>query len=450
MGIEKILVVDDEPLIRDLLRDILREEGYEVSVAKEGLSALKKVKREETDLVITDVKMPGLDGIKLLKEIKKVSPSTPVIVITAYGTIENAVEAMKKGAYDYITKPITPDQIKLVLQKISRHKNLLRENRYLRAEVNQKYNFEELVGESPGMREVYSMIDKVAKTKATVLIQGESGTGKELVARAIHFRSPRRERPFIKLNCAALPEDLLESELFGHEKGAFTGAVSRREGRFELADKGTLLLDEISETSSSFQTKLLRVLQEGEFERVGGTRTLKVDVRIIATTNRNLKKLVEEGKFRDDLYYRLNVLPIYLPPLRERREDIPLLTLHFLKKYSRRNGLKLKSISKECLQMLKEYYWPGNVRELENVIERMVVMNEKEALLPQDFAFLNLSSQNLNLSFSENLTLEEMEKKLIIETLRRTGGNRTKTAKILNISVRTIRNKLKKYNLKDR
>jgi len=450
MGIEKILVVDDEPLIRDLLRDILREEGYEVSVAKEGLSALKKVKREETDLVITDVKMPGLDGIKLLKEIKKVSPSTPVIVITAYGTIENAVEAMKKGAYDYITKPITPDQIKLVLQKISRHKNLLRENRYLRAEVNQKYNFEELVGESPGMREVYSMIDKVAKTKATVLIQGESGTGKELVARAIHFRSPRRERPFIKLNCAALPEDLLESELFGHEKGAFTGAVSRREGRFELADKGTLLLDEISETSSSFQTKLLRVLQEGEFERVGGTRTLKVDVRIIATTNRDLKKLVEEGKFRDDLYYRLNVLPIYLPPLRERREDIPLLTLHFLKKYSRRNGLKLKSISKECLQMLKEYYWPGNVRELENVIERMVVMNEKEALLPQDFAFLNLSSQNLNLSFSENLTLEEMEKKLIIETLRRTGGNRTKTAKILNISVRTIRNKLKKYNLKDR
>jgi len=450
MGIEKILVVDDEPLIRDLLRDILREEGYEVSVAKEGLSALKKVKREETDLVITDVKMPGLDGIKLLKEIKKVSPSTPVIVITAYGTIENAVEAMKKGAYDYITKPITPDQIKLVLQKISEHKNLLRENRYLRAEVNQKYNFEELVGESPGMREVYSMIDKVAKTKATVLIQGESGTGKELVARAIHFRSPRRERPFIKLNCAALPEDLLESELFGHEKGAFTGAVSRREGRFELADKGTLLLDEISETSSSFQTKLLRVLQEGEFERVGGTRTLKVDVRIIATTNRNLKKLVEEGKFRDDLYYRLNVLPIYLPPLRERREDIPLLTLHFLKKYSRRNGLRLKSISKECLQMLKEYYWPGNVRELENVIERMVVMNEKETLLPQDFAFLNLSSQNLNLSFSENLTLEEMEKKLIIETLRRTGGNRTKTAKILNISVRTIRNKLKKYNLKDR
>lgn len=450
MGIEKILVVDDEPLIRDLLRDILREEGYEVSVAKEGLSALKKVKREETDLVITDVKMPGLDGIKLLKEIKKVSPSTPVIVITAYGTIENAVEAMKKGAYDYITKPITPDQIKLVLQKISRHKNLLRENRYLRAEVNQKYNFEELVGESPGMREVYSMIDKVAKTKATVLIQGESGTGKELVARAIHFRSPRREGPFIKLNCAALSEDLLESELFGHEKGAFTGAVSRREGRFELADKGTLLLDEISETSFSFQTKLLRVLQEGEFERVGGTRTLKVDVRIIATTNRNLKKLVEEGKFRDDLYYRLNVLPVYLPPLRERREDIPLLTLHFLKKYSRRNGLRLKSISKECLQMLKEYYWPGNVRELENVIERMVVMNEKEALLPQDFAFLNLSSQNLNLSFPENLTLEEMEKKLIIETLRRTGGNRTKTAKILNISVRTIRNKLKKYNLKDR
>jgi len=416
MGIEKILVVDDEPLIRDLLRDILKEEGYEVSIAKEGLSALKKIKKEEVDLVITDVKMPGLDGIKLLKEIKKVSPSTLVIVITAYGTIENAVEAMKEGAYDYITKPITPEQLKLVLQKISQHKNLLRENRYLRAEVNQRYNFEELVGESPGMKEVYSMIDKVAKTKATVLIQGESGTGKELVARAIHYRGPRRDKPFIKLNCAALPEDLLESELFGHEKGAFTGAFSRREGRFELADRGTLLLDEISETSPSFQVKLLRVLQEGEFERVGGTKTLKVDVRIITTTNRDLEKLVKEGKFRDDLYYRLNVLPVHLPPLRERKEDIPLLALHFLEKYSRHNGLKLKSISRECLQMLKEYHWPGNVRELENVIERMVVMNEKEIILPQDFAFLNFSSQNLSLSFPENLTLEEMEKRLIMET----------------------------------
>jgi len=446
MAIEKILVVDDEPLVRNFLKEVLEAEDYEVLTTEDGLSALKEVERGGIDLVITDVRMPKLNGIELLKEVKKRSPSTLVVVITAYGTIENAVEAMKNGACDYITKPLSPEQIKLAIQKASQHKNLLNENRYLRSEVSQRYNFEQLIGRSPQMRRVYEMIDRVAPTNATVLIQGESGTGKELVARAIHYRSPRKDKPFVKVNCAALPEDLLESELFGHERGAFTGAVSKREGRFELADRGTLLLDEISETSPAFQAKLLRVLQEQEFERVGGSKTIKVDVRVIATTNKDLKQAIREGKFREDLYYRLNVLPIYLPPLRERKEDIPLLVQHFLEKYSRQNGLRIKSLSKKCLDMMMQYEWPGNVRELENVIERAVVMSEGETIFPENIS-LSSPVQKMGLSFPEEITLEEMEKRLILHTLQRTGGNRTEAAKILGISVRTVRNKLKKYGM---
>ncbi|MCD6082576.1 sigma-54-dependent Fis family transcriptional regulator [Candidatus Aerophobetes bacterium] len=446
MAIEKILVVDDEPLVRNFLREVLEAEDYEVLTTEDGLSALKEVERGGIDLVITDVRMPKMNGIELLKEVKKRSPSTLVVVITAYGTIENAVEAMKNGACDYITKPLSPEQIKLAIQKASQHKNLLNENRYLRSEVSQRYNFEQLIGRSPQMRRVYEMIDRVAPTNATVLIQGESGTGKELVARAIHYRSPRKDKPFVKVNCAALPEDLLESELFGHERGAFTGAVSKREGRFELADRGTLLLDEISETSPAFQAKLLRVLQEQEFERVGGSKTIKVDVRVIATTNKDLKQAIREGKFREDLYYRLNVLPIYLPPLRERKEDIPLLVQHFLEKYSRQNGLRIKSLSKKCLDMMMQYEWPGNVRELENVIERAVVMSEGETIFPENIS-LSSPVQKMGLSFPEEITLEEMEKRLILHTLQRTGGNRTEAAKILGISVRTVRNKLKKYGM---
>ena len=446
MAIEKILVVDDEPLVRNFLKEVLEAEDYEVLTTEDGLSALKEVERGGIDLVITDVRMPKLNGIELLKEVKKRSPSTLVVVITAYGTIENAVEAMKNGACDYITKPLSPEQIKLTIQKASQHKNLLNENRYLRSEVSQRYNFEQLIGRSPQMRRVYEMIDRVAPTNATVLIQGESGTGKELVARAIHYRSPRKDKPFVKVNCAALPEDLLESELFGHERGAFTGAVSKREGRFELADRGTLLLDEISETSPAFQAKLLRVLQEQEFERVGGSKTIKVDVRVIATTNKDLKQAIREGKFREDLYYRLNVLPIYLPPLRERKEDIPLLVQHFLEKYSRQNGLRIKSLSKKCLDMMMQYEWPGNVRELENVIERAVVMSEGETIFPENIS-LSSPVQKMSLSFPEEITLEEMEKRLILHTLQRTGGNRTEAAKILGISVRTVRNKLKKYGM---
>jgi len=446
MAVESILIADDEPLVQDLLSEVLKREGYQVTLVKDGYSALKKIQESYFDLVITDVRMPKIDGLTLLKKVKELSPATSVIVITAYGSIDDAVEAMKRGACDYLTKPILPDQIKILIQKVCQYQDLLRENRYLRSEINNLYTSSQLIGESPLMKEVYKMIAKAAPTKSTVLIYGETGTGKELVARAIHYTSLRRKKPFIKVNCAALPEELLESELFGYEKGAFTGAIEKKEGRFELAHTGTLLLDEISETSPGFQAKLLRVLQEEEFERVGGTKTIKVDVRIIATTNINPREAVEKGKLREDLYYRLNVIPIYLPPLRERRGDIPLLVRYFLKKYNRQNGRKVRGITSECLEVINQYQWPGNIRELENAIQRAVVISEKEFLSPEDL-FLKIDPES-RVSFSlENVTLEEMERRLIQHTLQRVGGNRTKAAKILGVSVRTIRNKIKKYHL---
>jgi len=418
MAVESILIADDEPLVQDLLSEVLKREGYQVTLVKDGYSALKKIQESYFDLVITDVRMPKIDGLTLLKKVKELSPATSVIVITAYGSIDDAVEAMKRGACDYLTKPILPDQIKILIQKVCQYQDLLRENRYLRSEINNLYTSSQLIGESPLMKEVYKMIAKAAPTKSTVLIYGETGTGKELVARAIHYTSLRRKKPFIKVNCAALPEELLESELFGYEKGAFTGAIEKKEGRFELAHTGTLLLDEISETSPGFQAKLLRVLQEEEFERVGGTKTIKVDVRIIATTNINPREAVEKGKLREDLYYRLNVIPIYLPPLRERRGDIPLLVRYFLKKYNRQNGRKVRGITSECLEVINQYQWPGNIRELENAIQRAVVISEKEFLSPEDL-FLKIDPES-RVSFSlENVTLEEMERRLIQHTQRK-------------------------------
>ena len=447
MAIEKILVADDEPLIRRLLQEILEKEGYEISLAEDGVAALEQIKKESFEMVITDIRMPGMGGIELLEMVNQISPCTLVVAITAHGSIENAVEAMKKGAYDYLTKPITPHQIKLIIQRASRHKNLLEENKYLREEINEKYHFEELIGKSSQIESIYRMIARVASSKSTILIQGETGTGKELVARAIHYRSSCRNNPFIKVNCAALPSDLLESELFGHEQGAFTGAIKKKEGRFELANKGTLLLDEISETTTAFQVKLLRVLQkEGEFERVGGTKTIKADVRVIATTNQKLEKNVREGKFREDLYYRLNVIPIFLPSLRERKEDIPLLVHHFLRKYNRQNGAKIESISSQSLALMQDYNWPGNIRELENIIERAVVMTEGKVILPE-YLSLKVSSEEEIISRSEKMTLEEMEKRLIENTLQKMGGNRTRTAEMLGVTARTIRNKIKKYYL---
>ncbi len=447
MAVESILIVDDEPLIRELLSEVLEKDGYQVVSVSNGHQALRKIRQNYFDMVITDVRMPEMDGITLLKKIKELSPATSVIVITAYGSIDDAVKAMKMGASDYLTKPIIPDQIKITIQKISRYQDLLRENQYLKWEVSSFYSGSELVGKSPAMKEVYGLIAKAAPVKSTVLIYGETGTGKELVARAIHYSSPRKKRPFVKVNCAALPEDLLESELFGYEKGAFTGAVERKEGRFELAHTGTILLDEISETSQNFQAKLLRVLQEEEFERVGGTKTIKVDVRVIATTNVDPKEAVEKGKLREDLYYRLNVIPIYLPPLRERKEDIPLLVEHFLKKYAPRVKKRVEGVSPDCLKAMKEYHWPGNVRELENAIQRAMVISEKNYLQPEDL-FLNKVTKNQPSFSLENITLEEMEKRLIQQTLDKVRGNRTQAAEILGVSVRTIRNKVKKYGLR--
>jgi len=443
----KILIVDDEPLMQDFLLEALSRRKYQVDLADNGTTALHKIKAGKYDLIITDIRMPDVSGMEILKTAKGISPDMGVIMITAYGTIKNAVEAMKQGAYDYITKPFSVDEIELVVDKFFEYRRLVDENKYLRSELGRKYGVDNIIGKSPKMRKIFETIDMVAQSKATVLIQGPSGTGKELIARAIHFKSPRRNKPFIKTNCAALPEGLVESELFGHEKGAFTGAIKTTKGRFELANGGTLLLDEIGEMGPNLQAKLLRVLQEGEFEKVGSSETVKVDVRIIATTNKDLKKEVEKGNFREDLYYRLNVVPIYLPPLRERKEDIPLLVEHFLRKYSEENGKLIEGISRDALQILIDYDWPGNVRELENVIERAVVMSKEKVLSPKHFSFGDFEAvpQPQRLDLTKNKTLKDLEREFILKTLAEQGGNRSKTAEILGISVRTLRNKLKEY-----
>jgi len=373
------------------------------------------------------------------------------VMMTAYGTVQNAVEAMKLGAFDYVMKPFSADEIELVLKRAFDHKQLTLENRRLRSEVIGRYRFDNIVGKSPQMQKIFELVEAVADTKATILITGESGTGKELIAKAIHYNSSRRERPFIRINCAALPEGLVESELFGHEKGSFTGAIRQSRGRFELADKGTLLLDEVSEISLHLQAKLLRVLQEKEFERVGSGIPIQVDVRIIATSNRDLRKLIEKGKFREDLFYRLNVVPIHIPPLRERKEDIPALAQHFLEKYNLENNRQIEGISQKVYEMFMEYSWPGNVRELENYIERAVVTAKGKILTPRDFP-KELTLGRIRVPGEEievGSTIYEAERKLILKTLRAQGGNRTRTAEVLGISTRTLRNKLHEYGLKD-
>jgi two-component system response regulator AtoC len=369
-------------------------------------------------------------------------------MMTAYATVESAVEAMKIGAFDYIIKPFSPDQIEMVTRKATERQSLIEENQYLRSEILKEYGFGEIVGDTPIMHAIFEVIKKVANSRATVLVQGESGTGKELVARAIHFNSTRANAPFIKVNCAALPENLLESELFGHEKGAFTGAVTRRSGRFELAHRGTLLLDEVSEIPLGLQAKLLRVLQEREFERVGGARPIKVDVRIVATTNRNLDEEIEAKRFREDLFFRLNVIPITLPPLRDRDGDVPLLAQHFVDRYCRENNRAPKQIAGEAMDMMTHYRWPGNVRELQNVIERAVVLDADEAIEPDHLALRAPGSDESDLDEIVDAvgnTVAEMERRLILKTLRALDGNRGKTADMLRISVRTLRNKLNQY-----
>jgi len=445
----KILVVDDEIKMRRVLQMILQKEGYEIVTSKDGREALQKVEEENFDLVLTDMKMPGLSGIDLLKKIRESDEEIPVIMITAYGTVETAVKAMKEGAYDYLLKPFEKDEMKIIVANALKMKTLVRENRYLRGELEEKYKLDNVIGKSSQMQEIYKILREVANTKATVLIQGETGTGKTLVARALHFNSSGKEKPFIHVNCAALPEGLLESELFGHVKGAFTDAVANKPGKFELANAGTIFLDEIVELSPMLQVKLLRVLQEKEFEQVGGIKTIKIDVRVIAATNRDIKKALEGGLLREDLYYRLNVISINIPPLREHKEDIPLLVEYFLQKFNRESGKNIKGVSPRAMDMLTNYNWPGNVREVENVIERAVILGSKNTLLPESLPLhLKEESDKMEIHIPpEGIALEKVEKSLIREALKMTRGNQSRAAKLLDISRNTLRYRIRKFGI---
>ena len=457
-GRARILIADDEPLIRKSLYETLRLEGYEAEMAGDGAEAWEKMAQFPIDIVVADIKMPKLSGIDLLKQTKAKYPDIAVVLVTGYGTIEQAVEAMRLGAADYITKPIMDDEIKIVIKRIFDQRKLVEENVALRQQLARtvRDRFHRLVGKHEKMQRIYALIETVAETKATVLVKGESGTGKRLVSLAIHANDPqRRDKPFVEVSCATLPEALLESELFGHVKGAFTGAIRDRIGRFELAQGGTILLDEIDAFSPALQVKLLRVLQEGEFERVGDTKTVKVDVRIIAATNQNLEELITEGRFREDLYYRLNVIAIQLPPLRERKEDIPLLVNSFLEKFSDENKKRFSGISDGFLKALEAYHWPGNVRELENVIERATIVARGDRLTEQDLPDFFHETHGFTpqgqVTANNNRPLKEMlgdpEKKLILKTLKECHWNRKKAAALLGINRTTLYNKMRKYNL---
>lgn len=444
-----ILVVDDEPTMCNLLREALTKKKYRVTIADNGNEALTHLKKKNFDLVITDLFLPDVSGMEILKTVKKIDPDLGVIMITAHGSVQSAVEAMRVGAYDYLLKGFSLDEIELTVEKFFKYQRLVRENEMLRSELGSRYGIDNIVGNSPKMNKVFETVEMVAPTKATVLIQGASGTGKELIAKAIHQISPRRDRPFVKTNCAAIPDGLVESELFGHEKGAFTGALRPTKGRFEIADGGTLLLDEISEIRPSLQAKLLRVLQEKEFEKLGSPETVQVDVRIIATTNRDLKEEIEKGRFREDLFYRLNVVPINIPELKERKEDIPLLVQHFIEKYAKENNRPIKEIDQDALNQLLQYDWPGNVRELENTVERAVVICKEKTIQTKDLFFGThcgtVSETPSSFPLPSGLTLKEMEKRLILQTLKEQNWNRTWASEKLGISVRTLRNKLREY-----
>ena len=449
----RILIADDEQVQREMLEGFLVKQGYGVGTAADGPQGLEKFKGGAFDLVLTDYRMPGMDGIQLLRELKRLNPEVMVVILTAFGTVGTAVAAMKEGAYDYLNKPIDLDELLLLIQRVEKEVGLSRENRELREQLREKFKVDFIISASRRMEEALNLVKRVAPSPATVLILGESGTGKELIARAIHYSSPRADKPLVKVNCAALPENLLESELFGHEKGAFTGAVGRRIGRFEQADQGTIFLDEIGDLSPSLQSKLLRVLQEKEFERVGSSQTLKVDVRVIAATNHNLEEAIRKGTFREDLYYRLNVVTLSLPPLRERKEDIPPLIEHFLKKYSRENQKPVVSLSKEAKDLLMNYRYPGNIRELENIIERAVVLSRGDSITTQDLP-LNLRESKVEDLMKEAAggrslreTLEEIERLRITQALEKSHGVQTKAAEELGISERVLRYKMKKYRI---
>jgi DNA-binding NtrC family response regulator len=444
----RILVVDDEVNARTALAELLRDEGYEVETAADAFKALGKLESFAPDVVLSDLKMPGMDGIELVKKIQAMEDAPAVVVMTAFGAVQSAVDAMRAGAAEYLTKPLNFEELLVVLTRVFDHQRLRSEARRMRQRLSERVARQNIVGASPPMQRVFEVIEQVAPSKATVLLTGESGTGKELVAAAIHERSSRAQGPFVKLHCAALAESLLESELFGHERGAFTGAVARRDGRFLMADGGTLFLDEIGEITPSLQVKLLRFLQEHEFERVGGDQTIRVDVRIIAATNRDLREEVARGRFREDLYYRLNVVNVELPPLRDRKADVPSLARFFLDRFAKENGKNIDGFSPETVELLLSHEWPGNVRELENAIERAVVMATGAIVEPRQLppAVRPAVKASSSLPPVPGSTLADLEKYAILETLSSVGGSTSKAADILGISVRTIQYRLHQYN----
>ncbi|MGC8908428.1 MAG: sigma-54-dependent transcriptional regulator [Desulfomonilaceae bacterium] len=454
---ERLLVVDDEPSMREFLEIMLSQEGYDVASAASGEEAIDLFKSAEPALVLTDVKMPGMSGLDLIKRIRRLNSTVPVIVITAFASAEDALRAVREGAYDYISKPFQLDDLRIVIRNALEVYRLRKENLELRQSVRDRFRLGEIIGKSQQMQDIFNLISKIGPSNAGVLITGESGTGKELVAKAIHAHSPRADKPFITVNCAAIPENLLESELFGHVKGSFTGAISGKAGLVEMAHTGTLFLDEIGEVPLSLQAKLLRFLQEKEFRRVGDTDVKKVDVRIIAATNKNLEEEVQKGSFREDLYYRLNVIRINLPPLRERSEDIPLLAEYFLKKFCAAQDKKIKKVSSLALRVLCNYHYPGNIRELENIIERCVTLEESDQLTAENIPRKLFERESAAAGFSEpelgpegiNLeeTLESFERRLITRALEIAGNSRTKAAALLGISLRSLRYRLMKLGL---
>jgi len=461
MALSRILVVDDEESIREFFEIMLKREGYEVLTASNGREGLEVLKKQQVDLVISDIQMPELSGMEFLVKVKEVDPEMVMIMITAFGSTETAVEAMKLGAYDYVQKPFKIDEVKIIIRQALERRSLKMENAQLKKELGTKYAFDNIIGGAPPMLRIYEMVKRVANTKSSVLITGESGTGKELIARAVHYNGPLKDKPFVTVNCGAIPENLMESEMFGHKKGSFTGAIADKKGLFEVANGGTIFLDELGELPLTMQVKLLRVIQEGTFKRVGGTEDVHVDVRVISATNKNLDVEVKAGRFREDLFYRLNVIQVHCPPLRERREDIQMLANHFLEKFSKALGMNVKRVSNEAMDVLKRYHFPGNVRELENIVERTVALEPGPTILPESLPrhlldtnqqpVGQLDANKIEIDEQTGIDLEKLvadfERTLLTKALQQTGGVKKRAAKLLKISFRSMRYRVDKYAL---
>ncbi len=461
MSLSRILVVDDEESIREFFEIMLKREGYEVITASNGREGLERLKSHQVDLVISDIQMPEVSGMEFLAKVKELDSEMVMIMITAFGSTETAVEAMKLGAYDYVQKPFKIEEVKIIIRQALERRSLKMENAQLKKELGTKYAFDNIIGGAPPMLRIYEMVKRVANTKSSVLITGESGTGKELIARAVHYNGPLKDKPFVTVNCGAIPENLMESEMFGHKKGSFTGAIADKKGLFEVANGGTIFLDELGELPLTMQVKLLRVIQEGTFKRVGGTEDIHVDVRIISATNKNLDAEVKSGRFREDLFYRLNVIQVHCPPLRERREDIPMLANHFLEKFSKALGINVKRVSNEAMDVLKRYHYPGNVRELENIVERTVALEPGPAILPESLPrhlmennqqpVGQLDANKIEIDEQTGIDLEKLvadfERTLLTKALQQTGGVKKRAAKLLKISFRSMRYRVDKYAL---